>query len=46
MLDRVMNVRTRDIHPEPDFVVRQLSTRVRHRAIRPNGPGLRLGGGL
>ena len=38
MLDGVMDVLTRDIHREPDFVVRELFDLRRHRAIRPNGP--------
>ncbi len=51
VLDGVMDVRPRDIHREPDFVVRQLFDLRRHRAIRPNGPraataGSRLKGAL
>jgi hypothetical protein len=37
VLDGVMDVRPRDIHRKPDFVVRELFDLRRHRAIRPNG---------
>ena len=36
MLDRVMDVRLRNVHGQPDFVVRELFYLRRHRAIRPN----------
>ena len=37
VLDGVMDVRTRDVHREPDLVIRQLLDLRRHQAIRPNG---------